>query len=288
VEVHPILAEDAPLPRGLTAQGSTLMTIFDPHQFPVDTWLQQVNAAAGGLSCIGGLASGLTPESTGVFLNGQSIEGGVVAALRGESLHLEPIVSQGCRPIGEPLTVTRAENNVVYSLGGQPAYQALDTAFQTLSNEEKSTARGNLFAGLATTEYVDEFLAGDFLIRNIIGADPNSGAVVIAGAARIGQTLQYQFRDRHASIADLHSQLESVASRNPVPPVASVVFRCVARGSEFFGSEGHDALLMQQMLGPHHSLGLACQGEIGPLHSVNCLTSYTASAAVFYEKGSPA
>lgn len=284
VAVHSVLSEDDPLPPGLTAPGSTLLTVFDPHHFPVDSWLQQANAAAGGLSCVGGLASGTTAENTGVFLNGHPVAGGVLAGVQAENLQIEPVVSQGCRPIGEPLTVTRAENNVVYALGGQPAYQALDTAFQTLSNEEKSTARGNLFAGLATTEYVDEFLAGDFLIRNIIGADPNSGAVVIAGAARIGQTLQYQFRDRHASTNDLHSHLQTMAARHPVPPVASVVFRCLARGGEFFGSEGHDALMAQQMLGPHPSLGLACHGEIGPLHSVNCLTSYTASAAVFYEK----
>jgi small ligand-binding sensory domain FIST len=284
VAVHPVLSEDSPLPRDYTSPGSTLLTVFDPHHFPVDSWLHQVNAAPGGLTCVGGLASGTTPENTGVFLNGKSIAGGVTAVVQAENLRIEPVVSQGCRPIGEPLTVTRAENNVVYALGGQPAYQALDTAFQTLSNEEKSTARGNLFAGLATTEYVDEFLAGDFLIRNIIGADPTSGAVVIAGAARIGQTLQYQFRDRHASTADLHEHLQRVAARHPVPPVASLIFRCMARGSEFFGSEGHDALMVQQMLGPHPSLGLACHGEIGPLHSVNCLTSYTASAAVFYEK----
>lgn len=287
VSLQSVTSEDTPLPRDFAPPGSTLLTLFDPNHFPIDPWLQQANATPGGLHCIGGLASGTSPDFTGVFLNGQRISGGIVASVQAPDLAVKPLVSQGCRPIGEPLTVTRADANVVYALGGQPAYQALDTAFQTLSNEEKSTARGNLFAGLATTEYVDEFLAGDFLIRNIIGADPNSGAVVIAGSARIGQTLQYQYRDRHASSTDLHQHLQQMAARQPSPPVASLLFRCVARGADFFGSAGHDAIMLQQMLGPHASLGLACHGEIGPLHSVNCLTGYTASAALFY-KDSPA
>ena len=36
-----------------------------------------------------------------------------------------PVVSQGCRPIGEPLTVTRAERNVLYELAGRPALDRL-------------------------------------------------------------------------------------------------------------------------------------------------------------------
>jgi len=256
---------------------------LNPFRFASDQWLRDWNALHPTATCIGGLASGKGEDSTGVVLNGKILSGGVVTGFVGSTLRLHPIVSQGCRPIGEPLTVTRAENNIVYALGAQPAYQALETAFQTLSEEEKSTARGNLFAGLATSEYVEDFLPGDFLIRNIIGADPNSGAVVIGGVPRIGQTLQYQYRDRDAASSDLSNGLLQAARGIP-NPVGSLVFRCMGRGEKFFGQAGHDISLLREVFGPHPSSGFLCSGEIGPVNSVNCLTAYTAAIALFYDK----
>src|SRR5260370_793156 len=83
--------------------------------------------------------------------------------------------------------VTREETNVVYALRARPADDALESAFEGLTEGEKAGAKGNLFAGLAGTEYVEDFKPGDFLIRNILGADPNSGAVAIGGFPRVGQ-----------------------------------------------------------------------------------------------------
>ncbi len=258
------------------------IALINPYVFPADTWLGEWNAAFPAIPCVGGLASGKNQEEgVGVFLNGNIVEGGVVTGFSGGSLRMFPVVSQGCRPIGEPLTVTRAENNVIYALGAQPAYQALETAFQTLSENEKSSARGNLFAGLATSEYVEDFLPGDFLIRNIIGADPNSGAVVIGGIPRIGQTLQYQYRDREAATLDLTTSLQ-VASNRVDPPLGSLLFTCAGRGSRLFGEPNHDAIRFQEILGPHPCAGLLCNGEISPVHSLTSLTAYTASAALFY------
>jgi small ligand-binding sensory domain FIST len=284
ITLEPVLSPESCPPDAWNSAGGPplhVLALFDPMQFPIEGWLQKMNSLSPAVSCVGGLASGANGSSIGVFHNGQILPGGIAVGLRGGGLGMKVLISQGCRPIGEPLTVTKAENNVIYSLGGQPAYQALETAFQTLSNEEKATARGNLFAGLATTEYVDDFDAGDFLIRNIIGADPNSGAVVIGGLPRIGQTLQYQFRDRTSSSQDLHASLNNLSKSMGGSVIGSLLFRCAARGRDFFGATGHDLGMMQQMLGPHPSTAFACNGEIGPLHSVNCLTSYTASAAIF-------
>lgn len=277
-------SEHAEAPAGLCREGAALLALFDPHQFNIEPWLRELNEAAPGVLCVGGLASGARPNDTAVFLNGRVVPGGVVVSWRAPGVEAEAVVSQGCRPIGEPLTVTRAENNIVYSLGGQPAYHVLDRAFQTLSQEEKNRAPGNLFAGLATTEYVDEFLSGDFLIRHIIGADPASGAVVLAGTARIGQTLQYQFRDRASAKEDLRRVLEALAQRREGAPAAGVVFRCIARSADFFGVPGYDVSRFQEVLGPHPAIGLACNGEIGPLHGVASLTGYTAAALVFYNR----
>ena len=224
---------------------------------------------------MGGLASGSNDgEGVGVFHNGRLFDAVLVSVT---GLRLMSIVSQGCRPIGEPLTVTRAESNVIYSLGARPAYEALESAFEGLTEGEKAGAKGNLFAGLAGTEYVEDFKPGDFLIRNILGADPNSGAVAIGGFPRVGQTLQYQLRDRNAADAEWRAVLRGAAAESGRSPLASLLFACSGRGSRLFGSKSHDAGLLA-------SAGFFCNGEIGPLGGRNYIHSYSATGALFFDE----
>ena len=256
------------------------VALTNPFVFDTEGWLQEWNASYPGAACIGGLASGTQgEEDSAVFWNGRVVDG-VAVAVKG--LRVVSAVSQGCRPIGEPLTVTKAEHNVVYALGSHPAYEALESAFEALTETEKASARGNLFAGLAGTEYVEDFKPGDFLIRTILGADPNSGAVVIGGVPRVGQTLQYQLRDRESADTEWRSVLRR-AAKGEGRPVASLLFACAGRGSRLFGSESHDASLLEEILGSHVSAGFFCNGEIGPLQGRNHVHSYTASCALFFE-----
>lgn len=265
----------------LSASPNACVLLANPYEFQSDEWLQEWNVTHPGVPCVGGLASGGGEESVGVFYNGQAVEAVIVPIVGGNSIL--PVISQGCRPIGEPLTVTKAEHNVVYALGGQPAYHALESAFQTLSDSEKSNARGNLFAGIAGTEYIEDFKPGDFLIRTIIGADPDSGAVVIGGIPRIGQTLQYQLRDRTVAQEDLARVLTARRLRGH-RPFASLLFSCLGRGEKFFGASGHDSGVLSKAIGNKPSIGFFCNGEIGPVAGHNALHSYTASAAIWVEK----
>ena len=137
-----------------------------------------------------------------LLLDGKAIDAAVLAlAVKGGKIRT--IVSQGCKPVGEPFTITQADENLVYALGSRPAYQVLSETFNGLSDDEKERARGNLFAGLAASEYVADLKRGDFLVRNLLGADPQTGAVAIGARARTGQTLQYQLRDKITAHADL-------------------------------------------------------------------------------------
>ena len=123
----------------------------------------------------GGISSGATEigENT-LLLDGKAIDAAVLAlAVKGGKIRT--IVSQGCKPVGEPFTITQADENLIYALGSRPAYQVLSETFNGLSDDEKERARGNLFAGLAASEYVAELKRGDFLVRNLLGADPQTG-----------------------------------------------------------------------------------------------------------------
>ena len=255
--------------------------LANPFHFGTDDWLREWNTKHPGAAVVGGLASGGEENDVAVFLNDRLADA-VCLPLAGRTTIL-PLVSQGCRPIGEPLTVTRAEHNIVYALGGQPAYEVLETAFEALSDSEKSVAKGNLFAGLAGTEYLDEFKPGDFLIRNIIGADPGSGAVVIGGIPRTGQTLQYQLRDREIAKADLRRVL-ATGALDGVHPFATLLFSCPGRGEDFFGSPNHDASCFFAAAGASPLAGFFCNGEIAPVAGRNAVHGYTAAAALWIEK----
>jgi len=190
------------------------------------------------------------------------------------------IVSQGCKPVGEPFTITRAEETLVYEMGSRPAYQVLSETFNALSDDEKERARGNLFAGIAASEYVADLKRGDFLIRNLLGADPQTGAVAIGARARTGQTLQYQLRDKVTA----HNDLLGLARRNDYglgAPFASLVFSCNGRGQRFFEVPNHDAAALVEIFGPLPSAGFFCNGEIGPVGNASYLHGYTASIALF-------
>ncbi|HEY5742936.1 MAG TPA: FIST N-terminal domain-containing protein [Terrimicrobiaceae bacterium] len=283
--------EDSPEPASWrklsrTKDPSAWIVFANPFSFDTERWLAEWNAAWPHVPSIGGLASGSGDgEGVGVFHNGKFFDAVAVSV---SGLRVMSVVSQGCRPIGEPLTVTRAESNVVYSLGARPAYEALESAFEGLSEGEKAGAKGNLFAGLAGTEYVEDFKPGDFLIRNILGADPNSGAVAIGGFPRVGQTLQYQLRDKNAADAEWRSVLRTAAAESGRAPLASLLFACTGRGSRLFGSRSHDAGLLEEILGSHASVGFFCNGEIGPLGGRNYIHSYSATGALFFDEESPA
>ena len=255
--------------------------LANPFHFDIDVWLRDSNKRFPGLPAIGGLASGGGQDDTCVFHNGKVVDA-VMLPVVGRTT-LVPVLSQGCRPIGEPFTVTRAEHNVLYALGNQSAYNALESAFQTLTEDQKSHARGNLFAGLAGNEYIDDFKPGDFLIRNIIGADPGSGAVVIGGIPRVGQTLQYQLRDRSIAIEDLDRAYNGVQAFSD-RAFASLLFSCLGRGKQFFGDSGKDAARLADAIGGKPSAGFFCNGEIAPVRGLNALHGNTAAAAIWVKK----
>ncbi len=255
--------------------------LANPFRFDADTWLREWNLAFPGAPVLGGLAGGPRGDED-VTVFGPAIgDTSDALAIALDGVRIETVVSQGCRPIGEALPVTRAEEHLLYELGSRPAYQVLEQAFNTLAEADKQRARGNLFAGLVVDEYKEKFARGDFLVRNILGADPATGAVVVGAHPRTGQTLQYQLRDAVSADEELKALLAPLA-RRAEKPVASLLFCCNGRGKNLFGSPDHDARVVAEALGPLPSAGFFCNGEIGPVAGRNFLHAYTASIGLIY------
>jgi small ligand-binding sensory domain FIST len=256
------------------------IVLANPYAPDLERWLAEWNVAFPDAPSIGGLSSGGSENNDhGLLLDGKPIDAAVLA-LGVKGGKLRTVVSQGCKPVGEPFTITQAEDNLVYALGSRPAYQVLSETFNALSDEEKERARGNLFAGLAASEYVADLKRGDFLVRNLLGADPQTGAVAIGARARTGQTLQYQLRDKITAHADL-VELAKINGLQGCQPFAALVFSCNGRGHRFFGVPDHDAATLAEIFGPVPSAGLFCNGEIGPIGKSSYLHGYTASIALF-------
>lgn len=262
------------------------LAFVDPFTIDSESWLESWNKAYLPSPVLGGLASGEHSEqSTQVYLNGDVYEEGAVAVSIGGEVALEGITSQGCTPIGETWIVTKVEQNIIREIGKRPAYEVLSETFTGLAPEEQQKARGNLFIGLVMNEYLEEFHRGDFLIRNLLGADPKSGSIAVGAMPRQGQTVQFQRRSAAAATEDLEALLTRARDRTKDWSIyGGCLCSCNGRGRGLFDIPNHDAAMAQQFLGPMGLTGFFCNGEIGPVGQKNFLHGYTASLALFVKK----
>ena len=264
------------------------LAFVDPFHLDAEKWLRSWNENYSPLPVYGGLASGNFPEPlTQLYLDGEVFEDGGVAIAVGGDVALTGVISQGCTPIGEAWTLTRVQQNLIQHIGNRPAYAVLDETVQqlNLSPEEQRMMRGNLHIGLVVNEYLDEFHRGDFLVRNLLGGDPNSGVLAVGALPRMGQTIQFQRRDAAAASEDLN-ELLARAKKNLVGTeiYGGCLFCCNGRGKNLFGRPSHDSELVQAHFGPTGVAGIFCNGEIGPVGEKNFLHGFTASLALFVKK----
>jgi small ligand-binding sensory domain FIST len=197
---------------------------------------------------------------------------------------LRTVVSQGCRPIGEPLTVTRAEKNIVFELAGRPPMKILQEMLPQLPTRDRDLARSALFLGRVVNEYQEEFSRGDFLIRNLLGSDPQSGALAVGDLMRTGQTVQFQVRDAQTADEDLHHLLAKERSDLArKQPHGALLFSCLGRGERMYGTADHDIRVVQEHVGPVPTAGFFCNGEIGPIGNRAFIHGFTSVIGLFTE-----
>jgi len=254
----------------------SLLLFADPFTFPVDAFLQRVNRDLPGLQIIGGLASAAgSPGGNRLVLDDRVVEEGAVGVFVDGGIEVRTLVSQGCRPIGRPYVVTAATQNLVEELAGKPAVERLQELAAAATPEERELLRGGLHVGLVVDEHKAEFGRGDFLVRNLLGADESSGALAVGESVSVGQTVQFHVRDAGAADEDL-KELLSTADAD-----AALLFTCNGRGRHLFAVPDHDAGLVEKLLGPIPLAGAFCAGEIGPVGGRNFLHGFTASLALF-------
>ena len=259
------------------AEAHTLILLADPFSFPAELAVDAWSTSRPDLQIIGGLASGAnTPNGNRFLLDDQIYDAGAVGLLIGGATQVEPLVSQGCRPVGLPLIVTAAEGNLIQELGGKPALRRLEEMFNGLSENERLLVNQGLHIGRVIDEHKVEFGTGDFLIRAVLGADQRTGSLAIGDNAPIGSTVQFQVRDAESADEDLRLLVEPIDSAD-----GALLFTCNGRGSHLFEYPDHDAAIIADLVRREAVAGMFCAGEIGPVGEHSFLHGFTASAAIF-------
>jgi small ligand-binding sensory domain FIST len=261
---------------------AAMLLLGDPYTFAVDLFLQQVNADYPRLRLMGGMCSGGGgPGESQLIIDGRVVQAGAVGVLLQGEVGLRSIVSQGCRPIGRPMVITRAEDNIIQELGGRTPLAQLQQLWQELTPQEQQLMQRGLHVGRVINEYQGEFQRGDFLVRNVLGMDRESGALAITDRVRVGQTVQFHVRDAATADEDLHALLQLDLSAHAKRPAGALVFSCNGRGSRLFAQPDHDARAIRAEAGNIPLAGFFAAGELGPVGGQNFIHGFTASVVLF-------
>jgi small ligand-binding sensory domain FIST len=263
---------------------SVILLLGDPYTFPADFCLNQVNEGSPRLRVLGGMASGATGRGETRLIGGGAVrDHGAVGVLLQGPLGLRSIVSQGCRPIGRHMVVTRATDDVIFELGGRTPLEQLQELWQSLSPRDRELFQRGLHIGRVISEFQGDFQRGDFLVRNVRHLDKDTGALVITDRVRVGQTVQFHVRDAETADEDLHALLRLDLEAHERGPAGALIFSCNGRGSRLFEEPHHDARAIRAEAGPIPVAGFFAAGELGPVGGQNFVHGFTASVALFEE-----
>jgi small ligand-binding sensory domain FIST len=264
---------------GLGAQTRALIAMGDPFTTPIDPLMAALDQHAPGVPLVGGMASSARqPGQNVLFRNDELLEEGVVGMSLSGPLAVETIVSQGCRPIGNPMIVTRSHDNVIEQLGGKPALQVLQESVEAISPQDRELLEQGLLIGRAISEYRERFGRGDFLVRNVVGVEQENGAVALADYIKTGQTVQFHVRDAASADEDLSLMLQA---RKTASPAGGLLFSCNGRGTRLFDQPGHDIRAVRGRASQTPVAGFFAAGELGPVGGRNFIHGHTASIALF-------
>jgi len=257
--------------------------LADPWTFPVDGFIAHSHDTLRGLPLTGGVASGSDdPGETRLLVDGTVHTRGAVGVVLGGDLSVHTLVSQGCRPIGQPMTVTRADGSTILELAGRAALAQAKDAVATLPVEEQVGAVRGLQLGVVVDEYADEHTASDFLVRGIDAADHVAGSITVGEDVEVGSTVQFLLRDAVAAHDDLAGVLSALRQRIGLAPLAgALLFSADTRGRSMFPSAHHDVVAVRDELGISGVAGFFAAGEIGPVAGRNQVHGFTATVLAF-------
>ncbi|MEJ7824766.1 MAG: FIST N-terminal domain-containing protein [Solirubrobacteraceae bacterium] len=262
------------------ADGAILLP--DPYSFPTDAVLGELHDRCPGVPVLGGVSSARTLRGQAALFLGEEVVAGGAIGVRFDGVELLPCVSQGATPIGPELTITAGEGHVISELAGRPALAALRAVIEALDEQERRILAEGMLLGIVVEQGRPDYLHGDFLVRSVLGGDPESGTISVGAPIEAGQVVRVHARDAASADRDLHDALalrrEALGSDTAA---GALMFTCNGRGRGMFGVRNHDVAALEAELGAIPTAGFFAAGEIGPVGGQSFMHGFTATVAVF-------
>ena len=257
--------------------------LTDPFSFASDRLVAGLDYAFPRSAKIGGIASGgQLPGVNALYLSGQVHRSGAVGVALSGAVKVDTVVAQGCRPIGGAMQITSCSQNWLLELDGHDTLEALGGIVGSLDARDQSLVRHSLFLGISMDRFNESPGMGDFLIRNIVGADQSRGALAIGEILYEGQTVQFHLRDAETSSEELDALLTRYAIEHPTyEETGALLFQCLGRGMHLYGRSDHDTDMFREKVSRMPLTGFFCNGEIGPVGGTTFLHGYTSSFGIF-------
>jgi small ligand-binding sensory domain FIST len=260
------------------SDASAIVLLPDPYSFPADAFVAELDD----VPVLGGISSARTLDGGAALFHGGEVmsDGAVGVAFHGIEIHAA--VSQGAAPIGPELTITAADGHMIQELAGRPALTVLRDVVAGLPESDRDKVAEGLLLGVVVDQGKPEFERGDFLVRALLGADPDTGALAVGAYVEAGQVVRLHVRDAASADVDLLEVLGRERQRFVGgAPAGALMFTCNGRGRGMFGEADHDVLAVDAALAGAPVAGFFAAGEIGPVGGRAHLHGFTATLAVF-------
>ncbi len=265
-------------------QSASVVLMVDPFSFPLGPFLDSLRATQPSPNLVGGVASGGSrPGANRLLVDERVVSGGAVGLALDGAASLEPLVSQGCRPVGRPFTITRSERNMIYELDSAPAYEGLSEVVGALDDDDSRAFRNAPQVGLAAVASSGDLGQEAYLIRGVVGIDQDSGVVAISDAAPEGMQLRFHARDGASAHEDFGNLLGLASGLYP-EAVGGLMFTCTGRGRNLFDDPDHDARLTGTYFPELPVAGMFAAGELGSVCGKPYIHGFSASFGLLVER----
>jgi small ligand-binding sensory domain FIST len=242
----------------------------DPTSTRLPALLTELSDGLQGGFLVGGVASA---EQLAMQIADRATGGGLSGVLFSGSVAISTGLSQGCSLIGQRRRITRCERNIIESIDERPALDVFKEDIGEVLARDLRRVGGYIFAALP----IAGSDTGDYLVRNLVGIDPDRGLLAIGDLVAPGMEIQFARRDAMTAREDLRRMVKALRARLPGEPRGALYHSCLGRGRNLFGEDSAELRLISELLGDVPLAGFYANGEI----SHNRLYGYTGVLTLF-------
>lgn len=267
--------------------GNALLTLLpDPFYIHPELLSRGIESRMGNIPIVGASASEHPAMSETYEFFGDTVATRAVSGLMIHGSFTHKIgITQGCQPVGVPCIITKAANNIIFELDGEPAFEVLKKQVPLRILESGRELTHLLFIGLPPDPSQTEIVSGEYLVRNLMGIIPETGLISVAANVKEGQIMTFAVRHPIMAREDLKQMVERLASSKEAdkPFKFGLYFNCCARGSSLYGYQGIDTAYINHILGDIPIIGFFGNSELAPLRGTNYLFTYTGALVLISE-----